>query len=387
MVSRGLTLPSGEPAKRVVIKLGSAQIADGGAVRTERLSAVARDIAALKDAGADVLLVSSGAIALGRARLGLKAPTLRLEEKQAAAAIGQIALMQAWSAAFEPHGAPVAQALLTLDDTERRRRWLNARATLQTLIETGAVSIINENDTVATEEIRYGDNDRLAARVAQMVAADALILLTDVDGLYTADPRKDRTAKHIPRVEDITEAVTAMAGGSNRDSGVGSGGMKTKIDAARIAVRAGCACAVTLGGRDAPILSLNAGARATWFTPSVSPDTARRQWLGSHLKAQGAFIVDAGAARALASGASLLPVGLSRVDGAFDRGDAVTVKAISGALIGTGVSAYSSDDAKRIAGKKSREVEAVLGFQGRPALIHRDDFVHAETFNVQTATT
>ena len=367
-------------ARRIVIKVGSSLLIDQttGKPHTARFIALAADAAKLRSEGKAIVIVSSGAVALGRAALGLKAGKLRLEEKQAAAAAGQPRLMRAWEDALAVHGAPVAQALLTFDDTERRRRWLNARATLETLIERGAVPVVNENDTVATEEIRYGDNDRLAARVAQMLSADVLVLLSDVDGLYDADPRNHPNAKHIPEVRRLTPDLLAMAGGVNKAAGVGSGGMATKLEAARIAMTAGCATAITLGDQvtsdgHGPLTAIAAGARATWFLPDVTPETARKQWLAGALKPAGALTVDAGAARALLSGKSLLPAGVIAVSGRFERGDAVDVLDPDGRAIARGVCAYSSDDATKLIGRNSADIEAVLGFRGRPAIIHRDD--------------
>jgi glutamate 5-kinase len=285
--------------------------------------------------------------------------------------------MRAWADALAPHGAPVAQALLTIDDTERRRRWLNARATLETLLERGAVPIVNENDTVATEEIRYGDNDRLAARVAQMLGADVLVLLSDIDGLYDADPRGNPNANHIAEVRRLTPEIVGMAGGVNKAAGVGSGGMATKLEAARIALTAGCATAITLGSAEAggggPLSAMAAGGRATWFLPEVSPETARKQWLAGALNPAGSLSVDAGAAKALLAGNSLLPAGVTKVSGRFERGDAVEVLDHSGKAIARGVSAYSSDDAAKLVGRNSADIETILGFRGRPAIIHRDD--------------
>jgi glutamate 5-kinase len=368
-------------ARRVVIKVGSSLLIDqdSGLPHTARFAAIAADAAKLRAAGKSIVIVSSGAVALGRRALTLKSGKLRLEEKQAAAAAGQPRLMRAWEDAFSKHGAPAAQALLTFYDTEQRRRWLNARATLETLLERGAVPIVNENDTVATEEIRYGDNDRLAARVAQMLSADVLVLLSDIDGLYDADPRSTPNANHIPEVRKLTPEIVAMAGGVNASAGVGSGGMATKIDAARIAMTAGCSTLITLGANttaDAgPIDAISDGAKGTWFIADVTPETARRQWLAGALRPTGSVRVDAGAERALKSGKSLLAAGVTAVAGRFERGDAVDVIGPDGATIARGVSAYSSEDATRLIGQKSDAFEAILGFRGRPALIHVDDMV------------
>nr|WP_070960832.1 glutamate 5-kinase [Hyphomonas sp. Mor2] len=367
-------LSSFRAAKRIVIKIGSALVAEGGHARQDWLNSLAADIAALRAGGQNVILVSSGAIALGRNQLGSDRPR-KLEEKQAAAALGQPLLMAAISTAFGAHETVVAQALLTLEDTENRRRWLNARATLETLLGAGAVPVINENDSVATDEIRYGDNDRLAARVAQMIGADALVLLSDVDGLYSADPRSDSSAHHIPVIEELTEAHEDMAGDINQAANVGSGGMATKLAAARIAQAAGCMTVITLGTSINPVSALLSGGRATWVLPSMSPEKAREVWLRGHLTPEGTVYVDAGAATALRRGASLLPVGVRRVDGQFARGAAVAIKDESGTLIGKGVTAYGSEDAARIAGRHSEEVEAQLGYRGRPALVHRNDLI------------
>ena len=367
-------------ARRVVIKVGSSLLIDQetGKPHEARFAAIAADAAKLRVEGKAIVIVSSGAVALGRRALGLKTGKLRLEEKQAAAAAGQPKLMRAWEDALGKHDAPVAQALLTFYDTEQRRRWLNARATMETLLERGAVTIVNENDTVATDEIRYGDNDRLAARVAQMLGADVLVLLSDIDGLYDADPRANANAKHIPQVDKLTPEIIAMAGGANVTAGVGSGGMATKIDAARIAMTAGCSTLITLGTHASaagPIAAVAAGAKGTWFLANLSPESARRKWLAGALRASGSVRVDAGASKALLAGKSLLAAGVTAVVGKFERGDAVDVIDPDGKSIARGVSAYSSDDATRLIGRKSEEFEAILGYRGRPALIHVDDMV------------
>jgi glutamate 5-kinase len=367
-------------ARRVVIKVGSSLLIDQetGKPHEARFAAIAADAAKLRAEGKAIVIVSSGAVALGRRALGLKAGKLRLEEKQAAAAAGQPKLMRAWEDALGKHDAPVAQALLTFYDTEQRRRWLNARATMETLLERGAVTIVNENDTVATDEIRYGDNDRLAARVAQMLGADVLVLLSDIDGLYDADPRSNPNANHIPEVRKLTPDIVAMAGGVNTAAGVGSGGMATKLDAARIGMTAGCSTLITLGTHASaagPIAAVTSGAKGTWFIADLTPETARRQWLAGALRPTGSVRVDAGAARALKSGKSLLAAGVTSVAGRFERGDAVDVIDPDGATIARGVSAYSSEDATRLIGRKSDEFEAILGYRGRPALIHVDDMV------------
>ncbi len=361
-------------ANRIVIKTGSSLIASQGEPRREWLAGLAKDIAGLKQAGKEVVLVSSGAVALGRSALGIGKPK-KLEEKQAAAAFGQPRLIAAIGDAFQPHGIRVAQALLTLEDTERRRRWLNARATLDTLLAAGAVPVINENDTVATEEIRYGDNDRLAARVAQMLSADVLVLLSDIDGLYTADTRRDPAATHIPHLTELTDQHDAMAGTANEASGVGSGGMATKLAAARIAYGAGCATAITLGDRPSPLSALQSGERATWIVPPVSPATARQTWLQGHLTPEGAVLVDQGAVKALKGGSSLLAVGITGVDGRFEKGAAVAVRGPNGDTVAKGVTAYDAADILKIAGLRSEALETRLGYRGRPAVIHRDDLV------------
>jgi glutamate 5-kinase len=361
-------------ARRIVVKTGSALIAEAGAPRRDWLAALASDIAAHRQRGQEVILVSSGAVALGKAALGGPYQG-RLEQKQAAAAIGQPRLMAALAEAFAPLGLSVGQALLTPGDTENRRRWLNARATLETLLEAGVVPVINENDTVATEEIRYGDNDRLAARVAQMMAADVLVLLSDIDGLYTVDPRTHPGAEHIPFLEALTPAHDAMAAGANAAADVGSGGMATKLAAARIAHAAGCSTLITLGNRPRPLGAIEAGERATLIAAKTTPANARAAWLEGHLKPEGEIAIDDGAARALEKGASLLAVGVRTVTGQFERGAAVAVRAPDGRLIAKGVTAYGAEDIRRIAGRRSEEAEALLGYRGRPAIIHRDDMV------------
>ena len=363
-------------AKRIVVKIGSALLVDPASGEPARawLASVADDVAAARMAGQQVMIVSSGAIALGRRVLGL-ARSARLEEKQAAAAAGQARLMGAFEEAFSRHRIPVAQALLTPDDTERRRRWLNARATLETLLDLGAVPIINENDTVATTEIRYGDNDRLAARAAQMISADALILLSDIDGLYDRDPRADPAATFIPEVREITPAIEAMAGGANAQAAVGSGGMRTKIEAAKIATRAGCAVAITKGAGPHPLQRLREGARATWFLAAASPHAAYKAWIGGHLAPQGALVVDAGAAAALRQGKSLLPAGVTEVQGAFEKGDAVRIVDTAGVELARGLVRYDAADARRIKGLRSDAIETTLGYASGAALVHADDLV------------
>jgi glutamate 5-kinase len=362
-------------ARRVVVKVGSALLVEAAAGRVNRvwLDTLAADVAVLRARGQEVILVSSGAIALGRRQLSLAAGRLRLEESQAAAAVGQIRLAHAWKEALEPHGMAVAQMLLTFGDTEERRRYLNARNTLETLLRLGAIPVVNENDTVATAEIRYGDNDRLAARVAQMASADCLVLLSDVDGLYTADPTVDPAAAFVPEVARITPEIEAMAGGSASD--VGSGGMATKVLAGKIALAAGCNMCITLGREPHPLERLEAGARCTWFVAGVSPKTVRKQWIAGLLKPAGTLHVDAGAAEALRAGKSLLPAGVTRVEGRFDRGDAVVVRDPGGLELARGLTAYASEAARRVCGRRSQELEAILGYRGRDEMIHRDDLV------------
>jgi glutamate 5-kinase len=362
-------------AKRVVVKVGSALLVDADKGRLNRtwLESFAADIAHLRRRRQEVILVSSGAIALGRRHLGLSPGKLKLEESQAAAAVGQIRLAHAYKEILEAHEITVAQILLTLGDTEQRRRYLNARGTLNTLLSLGAVPVINENDTVATAEIRYGDNDRLAARVAQMTGADCLILLSDIDGLYTANPQENPQAELISRVLDITPAIEAMAGGAT--SGLGTGGMQTKIAAAKIAVGAGCHLCIAKGATQHPLKRIEEGARCTWFVPSSTPSAARKQWIAGTLKPAGAISVDEGAVRALLQGKSLLPAGVTRAVGRFDRGDTVSIVGPDSLEVARGICAYSDGDTARIMGRKSAEIENLLGFRGRDEIVHRDDLV------------
>ncbi len=362
-------------ARRVVVKIGSALLVEAATGRVNRswLETLAADVATLRQRGQEVILVSSGAIALGRRQLGLPPGRLRLEESQAAAAVGQIRLAHAWKEVLEQHDLAVAQMLLTFGDTEERRRYLNARNTLTTLLKLGAIPVVNENDTVATAEIRYGDNDRLAARVAQMASADCLVLLSDVDGLYTADPTVDAGAVFIPEVTQVTPQVEAMAGGSASD--VGSGGMATKVMAGRIALAAGCNMCITIGHEQHPLRRIEDGARCTWFVAQASPKTVRKQWIAGLLKPAGTLHVDAGAAKALRGGKSLLPAGVIRIEGRFDRGDAVVVRDPDGLELARGLCAYSSEAARRVCGRRSQELEGILGYRGRDEMIHRDDLV------------
>lgn len=367
--------PSLAQARRVVVKIGSALLVDPelAAPREAWLASVADDIAALRASGTEVVLVSSGAIALARHALGMPQRALRLEEKQAAAAVGQIRLAQAWTSVLSERGVTAAQLLLTPDDTEDRRRYLNARATLDTLLSLGCVPVINENDTVATAEIRFGDNDRLAARVAQMIDADQLILLSDIDGLYTADPRNDPDAQHIPVVGAMTAEIDAMGGAP--PPGYSSGGMRTKLVAAHIATDSGCAMAIALGKRPHPLAALRDGARCTWFLPGTDSRSARKRWIAGGLTPMGDITIDDGAIRALVQGGSLLPAGVVSVAGDFNRGDLVRVVSQTGDELGRGLCAYTAEDARRIAGRRSEEFESVLGWQGHDELIHRDNLV------------
>jgi glutamate 5-kinase len=376
-------IPSLQSFRRVVLKVGSSLLVDRGRGRLNHawLAALAEDLAELHGRGADVLVVSSGAIALGRSVLGLAPGTLRLEESQAAAAGGQIALARLWSEALAHHGITAGQILLTLADTEERRRYLNARATTLKLLELRAVPVINENDTVATSEIRYGDNDRLAARVATMIGADLLILFSDVDGLYTAPPTSDPAARHIPVVERITPAIEAMAGGAGSD--LSRGGMRTKIEAGKIATVSGTHMVIADGRLKNPLKAIAAGARCSWFLTSSNPITARKGWIAGALEPRGTLVVDAGAARALRGGASLLPVGVRRVEGAFARGDAVVVS--DGAReLGRGLVAYDAEEAQKIIGRASAEIEDILGYPGRAEMIHRDDLALTHALEAKT---
>jgi len=364
--------PSLDPFRRVVLKVGSALLVDRARGRLNHawLAALAEDIAELHGRGADVLVVSSGAIALGRTVLSLAAGPLKLEESQAAAAVGQIALARIWSEVLAHHRITAGQILVTLADTEERRRYLNARATTLKLLEMRAVPVINENDTVATTEIRYGDNDRLAARVATMVGADLLVLFSDIDGLYTGPPVSDPSAEHIPVVERITPAIEAMAGGAASD--LSRGGMRTKIEAGKIATAGGTHMVIADGRTKNPLKRVAEGGRCTWFLTPSNPATARKTWIAGVLEPRGTLHVDEGAARALRRGASLLPVGVRRIEGTFSRGDAVTIRDGAG-ILGRGLVAYDADEASRILGRASRDIEPILGYPGRAEMIHRDD--------------
>ncbi|MBR9649771.1 glutamate 5-kinase [Thalassovita aquimarina] len=359
-------------AKRIVVKIGSALLVDrdSGDLRADWLKGLAEDVAWLKGQGADVILVSSGSIALGRGVLGLPATELALEQSQAAAAVGQIRLARAYEEVLAPHGITTAQVLVTLEDSTDRRRYLNSRATLETLVTMGAVPIVNENDTIATDEIRYGDNDRLAAQVAVTVGADQLILLSDVDGFYSANPNDDPDARRYDVIGAITPEIEAMAGDAG--SGLSKGGMKTKLMAAKTAIGAGCAMAITEGSVLRPLKALQDGANATWFTAHGDPQQARKGWIAA-MKPKGEVVVDEGAVKALKSGKSLLPAGVSGVTGVFGRGDPVAILGPGGHKLGQGLTRYTAKEAFTIKGHRSDEIEALLGYPGRAALIHRDD--------------
>ncbi|MCB2053169.1 MAG: glutamate 5-kinase [Geminicoccaceae bacterium] len=359
-------------ARRIVVKVGSALLVDErGHVRRPWLERLALDLAGLQARGQRVIVVTSGAVALGRRALDLRRRTLPLEEKQAAAAAGQIVLARAWQESLADRGQKAAQILITPDDTEDRRRYLNARATVETLLRLGVVPVVNENDTVATAELRFGDNDRLAARVAVMMLAETLVLLSDVDGLYTADPATRPDARHVPRVERLTPEIEAMAGASR--TGVGTGGMVSKLAAVAIATRAGTSVVLTAGSIDRPLRALADGARATCFPAPVTPRRARKDWIGASLASSGRLHIDEGAVGALRRGSSLLPAGVTRVEGTFERGDAVLVLTPEGVAIGKGLCAYDADDARAIAGRRTGEIGAILGWRGRDEMIHRDD--------------
>jgi glutamate 5-kinase len=372
-VSALSTRPEWASARRIVIKIGSALLVDRvtGRLRATWLHSLADDVATLMDDGKQVVLVSSGAIALGRHVLGLPKGALELEKSQAAAAVGQISLSSAYQDAFRTRGLTVAQVLLTLGDTEERRRYLNARRTIDTLLEHRAIPVVNENDTVATSEIRYGDNDRLSARVASMMSADTLVLLSDIDGLYTAPPGSDPNAKHVPEVRAITPEIEASAGDAGSE--LSKGGMKTKVEAGKIALASGTNMIIASGKVLHPLRAIAEGGLCTWFLASSDPVSSRKRWIAGQLEPSGSLQIDAGAERALLSGKSLLPAGVTRVDGSFDRGDAVIIRGPDGRELGRGLVAYARADADRIIGKKSGAIADILGHEGRAELVHRDD--------------
>ncbi len=367
--------PSLADFRRIVVKVGSSLLVDAeaGRVKEAWLASLAADIAALHAKTRDILVVSSGAIALGRAVLKLPKGPLKLEDSQAAAAVGQIALARTWSEALQRHGIGSGQVLVTLGDTEERRRYLNARNTIAKLLEWRAVPVINENDTVATNEIRYGDNDRLAARVATMASADVLVLLSDVDGLYDSPPERNPQAKHIPLVERITPQIEASAG--NAASELSRGGMVTKIEAAKIATTGGTHLVIASGRIENPLRAIADGARCTWFLTPANPVTSRKKWIAGSLEPRGVLTIDAGAVAALRRGKSLLPAGVIRVDGNFSRGDAVVIRGPDAAEIGRGLVAYDAEDAAKIKGRSSADILSILGFSGRVEMVHRDDMV------------
>jgi len=362
-------------ARRVVIKIGSSLFVDQSSGTLDRawLAALCSDVSAMRKAGQEVVIVSSGSIALGAGQLGLASDRMRLEESQASAAVGQIQLAHAYQEELGLKDLAAAQVLLTLDDSESRRRYLNAEGTLLTLLSRGAIPVVNENDTVATEEIRYGDNDRLAAHVAQMLSADCLIILSDVDGLYTSDPKADQQARHIPEITDLKHDYWDMAGGPG--SAQGTGGMRTKLDAARIALGAGCRVVITSGRVKEPIRELLDGGRATWFMPTSTPKAARKQWIAGTLKPKGALTVDDGAQRALLSGKSLLPAGVLAVEGDFGRGEVVQILGHDGTELGRGLTAYTSSETRSIAGCQSGAINGILGYCRQDEIIHRNDLV------------
>ncbi|MEM8772912.1 MAG: glutamate 5-kinase [Pseudomonadota bacterium] len=360
-------------AQRLVVKVGSALICNENGVRADWLFALAQDLSVLRDRGVECLIVSSGAVAVGSRRLAWQSAR-RLEEKQAASAAGQIELMNAWASAFAPLDIDVAQLLLTLDDTEIRNRYVNARATLRVLRNAGIIPIVNENDTIATQEIRYGDNDRLAAHAAQLFDADCLLILSDVDGVYDKDPRIHASAQRLDFIEEITPAHEQAAGGANDSAGVGSGGMASKIEAAKIATRNGCAVVIGPGYGARPLNAILNGGPATLIKPSTSHHGARRKWIAGRLTSSGALRIDEGAEKALQAGASLLPAGVAEVVGDFQKGDAVHILSVNGAKLGQGICAYDSIDARAVAGRKSSEIEAILGPRQRAAIIEKDEF-------------
>ncbi|MEI6798451.1 MAG: glutamate 5-kinase [Pseudomonadota bacterium] len=365
--------PDIRKARRLVVKIGSALLVDRATgLKTAWLQALALDVAEAKARGADVVLVSSGSIALGRKVLGLPDGALTLEQSQAAAAVGQIRLARTYEEVLAPHGIIAGQVLVTLEDTEDRRRYLNSRATMETLLGLGVVPIVNENDTVATDEIRFGDNDRLAAQIAVTVGADHLVLLSDVDGFYTANPKEDPSATRFDLIDKITPAIEAMAG--DPVSGMSKGGMKTKLLAAKTAVAGGCAMAIMEGSVLRPLSALSQGANRTWFLAQGDPQAARKRWINA-MKPRGELRLDAGAVVAMAQGKSLLPAGVTAVTGSFGRGDPVALVSPEGDVLGKGLVRYTAGEAKAIAGHRSGEIAAILGYQGRAALVHRDDLV------------
>jgi glutamate 5-kinase len=370
-----MNTPSLADFRRVVVKVGSSLLVDAkaGRLKDAWLDSLTADLAEFHRRGRDVLVVSSGAIALGRAVLKLAAGPLKLEDSQAAAAVGQIALARTWTEALSRHGIIAGQVLVTLGDTEERRRYLNARSTIDTLLQWRAIPVINENDTVATNEIRYGDNDRLAARVATMVSADLLVLLSDVDGLYDAPPGTAAAARHIPSVARITPEIEAMAGTAGSE--LSRGGMQTKIEAARIAANAGTHMIIASGTVEHPLRAIAEGARCTWFLTAANPVTARKKWIAGALEPKGTLMIDAGAVAALRRGKSLLPAGVVGIDGTFARGDAVIIRGPDGVEIGRGLSAYDAEDADKIRGHASADIASILGFSGRAEMVHRDDLV------------
>ena len=365
--------PAWTRSKRIVVKIGSALLADRatGKLKSDWLASLMDDVAELAKAGKDVVLVSSGSIALGRHKLGLPKGSLELEQSQAAAAVGQIGLAHAYQNEAAKHGLTVAQILLTLGDTEERQRYLNARHTIETLLSLRAIPVVNENDTVATAEIKYGDNDRLSARVASMVSADCLVLLSDIDGLYTAPPADNPGAEHIPLVTEITAEIEAMAGDAGTE--LSKGGMKTKIEAGKIALAAGTNMVIATGKVMNPLNAIAEGSRVTWFLANSDPVTAKKRWISGQLEPKGTLHIDAGAEKALLSGKSLLAAGVKKIDGSFGRGDAVIIRTAGGRELGRGLAAYARGEAERIIGKKSGEIAQILGYEGAPELVHRDD--------------
>ncbi|HET6388277.1 glutamate 5-kinase [Hyphomicrobium sp.] len=371
--------PEWAEARRIVVKIGSALLTDRatGRIKSAWLNSLMDDVAELAQAGKEIVLVSSGSIALGRHALNLPKGPLELEQSQAAAAVGQISLAHAYQELAAARGLTAAQILLTLGDTEERQRYLNARNTIEVLLAMKAIPVVNENDTVATAEIRYGDNDRLSARVASMVSADCLVLLSDIDGLYTAPPNDDPDARHIPLVSEITPEIEAMAGDAGTE--LSKGGMKTKITAGKIALAAGTDMVITTGKIYHPLRAISEGARVTWFIAKSDPVTAKKRWISGQLVPNGQIFLDGGAEKALLTGKSLLPAGVIRIDGAFGRGDAVIIRSADGRELGRGLVAYAADEARRIMGKRSGEIAAILGYEGRDTLIHRDDMALTRT--------